>query len=194
MRSDVAGADDERGFAVGLMTRPASCHAAFGLPSGVDVQVFHDGPHHGEHVFGHALSVGAGGVGEHGAGVEHARPLVFVDAGAPGLQPFESGALRACFGRDVADDRGCIRFEFVRYFGGPVHGASLCRVADEFLRHAFCGACELRTFGFGQRQAVDDQFAVVPYSIRVLPYGNRSDMMGFTVGFGQDREFVGGQG
>lgn len=164
MRSDVAGADDERGFAVGADDAAGVLPCGVRVADGVDVQVFHDGPHHGEHVFGHALSVGAGGVGEHGAGVEHARPLVFVDAGAPGLQPFESGALRACFGRDVADDRGCIRFEFVRYFGGPVHGASLCRVADEFLRHAFCGACELRAFGLGQRQAVDDQFAVILYS------------------------------
>ena len=133
------------------------------------MQVLHDGPHHGEHVFGDALSVGSGGIGEHGSGLQDAGSLVFVDAGTPGLQPFEFGALRAFLGRDVADDRGGFGFEFLRYCGGPAHASPLGRIADEFLWHVFRGTYELRTFGFSQRQAVDDQFAVVPYSHAFYP-------------------------
>lgn len=161
MRSDVAGADDERGFAVGADDAAGVLPCGVRVADGVDVQVFHDGPHHGEHVFGHALSVGSGGVGEHGAGVEHARPLVFVDAGAPGLQPFEFGTLSACSRINIADDGGDLSFELFGDDGRPCHVATLCRIAYEFLRHAFGCTHKLRLLGWRQRQAIDDKFAVI---------------------------------
>ncbi len=161
MGADVAGADHEGGEAFGADGPSGVLPSGVGVARGVDVQVLHDGPHAGEHVFGDALAVCAGGVGEHGSGLEDAGFLVAVDAGAPGLQPFEVGALRAFLGRDVADDRGGAFLEFLGDVGVPLHVAALRWVAYEFLRHAFGRAREPRLFRWRQRQAVDDQFAIV---------------------------------
>ena len=55
--------------------------------------------------------------------------LVFVDAGAPSLQPFEFGTLSACSRINIADDGGDLSFELFGDDGRPCHVATLRRIA-----------------------------------------------------------------
>jgi len=77
------------------------------------------------------------------------------------LQPFEFGTLSACSRINIADDGGDLSFELFGDDGRPCHVATLRRIAYEFLQHAFGCTHKLRLFGWRQRQAVDDKFAVV---------------------------------
>lgn len=52
-------------------------------------------------------------------------------------------------------------FELFGDDGRPCHVATLCRIAYEFLRHAFGCTHKLRLLGWRQRQAIDDKFAVI---------------------------------
>ena len=161
MRADVSGTDHEGGFAVWGDGPVCILPCGVGIARRADVQVLHDGPHHGEHVFGDALPICARGVGEHGSQLEHSPLLVFVDSGTPGLQPFDCGILSACFRISIADDGGDLRFDLFGDDSRPCHVATLRRIAYEFLRHAFGCAHELRLFGWRQRQAIDDKFAII---------------------------------
>ena len=98
---------------------------------------------------------------EHESGLQDAGSLVFVDAGAPGLQPFEFGTLSACSRINIADDDGDLSFELFGDDGRPCHVATLRRIAYEFLRHAFGCTHKLRLFEWRQRQAIDDKFAII---------------------------------
>jgi hypothetical protein len=77
------------------------------------------------------------------------------------LQPFEFGTLSACSRINIADDGGDLRFELFGDDGRPCHVATLRRIAYELLRHAFGCTHELRLFGWRQRQAIDDKFAII---------------------------------
>ena len=52
-------------------------------------------------------------------------------------------------------------FEFFGDDGHPCHVATLRRIAYEFLRHTFGYTHKLRLFGWRQRQAIDDKFAII---------------------------------
>ncbi len=81
-------------------------------------------------------------------------------------QPFEFGTLSACSRINIADDGGDLSFELFGDDGRPCHVATLCRIAYEFLRHAFGCTHKLRLLGWRQRQAIDDKFAVILDSTR----------------------------
>ncbi|EEB21626.1 hypothetical protein BIFCAT_00584 [Bifidobacterium catenulatum DSM 16992 = JCM 1194 = LMG 11043] len=77
------------------------------------------------------------------------------------MQPFEFGTLSACSRINIADDGGDLSFEFFGDDGHPCHVATLRRIAYEFLRHTFGYTHKLRLFGWRQRQAIDDKFAII---------------------------------
>ena len=127
------------------------------LIGGIPVEVLHQCPHGGEHVFRHALAIRAARIGDHGAARQHTRADVRIHTGAEGLQPFKTGVLGSLRDRKVADDCGSSGAKLLGNSGRPDHVAAVRFVAHEFLRHIASRLGESPPFSFVEWQAVDNQ-------------------------------------
>lgn len=108
MRPDVTDADNQRDATFRAQYRSFILPLMITLIGGIPVEVLHQCPHGGEHVFRHALAIRAARIGDHGAARQHTRADVRIHTGAEGLQPFKTGVLSGLRDREVADDCGSL--------------------------------------------------------------------------------------
>ena len=73
MRPDVTDADNQRDATFRAQYRSFILPLMITLIGGIPVEVLHQCPHGGEHVFRHALAIRAARIGDHGAARQHTR-------------------------------------------------------------------------------------------------------------------------